>query len=479
MLPFKKFLYILNPMQIRILIIDDDLSILNSLERFLKERESNFVIEKASTGNSALEKLNKENFDVIILDLSLPDIRGEELANIIRKKDQNVIIIIVTAFGTVQSVINLFKIGISDYILKPFELEEVLFTIRKHLEAKRLKEENITLRKNLIEIYKPEALIGTSKVMKEVYEKIIQVAHYNVNVLIEGESGVGKEVVARSIHFLSARKDKPFYVINCGAIPTELLESELFGYRKGAFTGAIQDKKGIFEEASGSSLFLDEINELPLSLQPKLLRTLQEKTIRRIGDNKEIYVDFRLISASSKNLKKEVMENRFREDLFYRINVFLIKIPPLRERKEDIPLLINHFIEKYKKIIGKEIKGITEKAMKKCLNYDWYGNVRELENVVQRAIILAKKDYIDFDDIIIEKDYTREETFILNFDFEKLDYKKAVKLSLENIDKIYIKKALEKTNYNKKEAAKLLGISLRALHYKINKLFPELKKKKN
>jgi DNA-binding NtrC family response regulator len=479
MLPFKKFLYILNPMQIRILIIDDDLSILNSLERFLKERESNFVIKKASTGNSALEKLNKENFDVIILDLSLPDIRGEELANIIRKKDQNVIIIIVTAFGTVQSVINLFKIGISDYILKPFELEEVLFTIRKHLEAKRLKEENITLRKNLIEIYKPEALIGTSKVMKEVYEKIIQVAHYNVNVLIEGESGVGKEVVARSIHFLSARKDKPFYVINCGAIPTELLESELFGYRKGAFTGAIQDKKGIFEEASGSSLFLDEINELPLSLQPKLLRTLQEKTIRRIGDNKEIYVDFRLISASSKNLKKEVMENRFREDLFYRINVFLIKIPPLRERKEDIPLLINHFIEKYKKIIGKEIKGITEKAMKKCLNYDWYGNVRELENVVQRAIILAKKDYIDFDDIIIEKDYTREETFILNFDFEKLDYKKAVKLSLENIDKIYIKKALEKTNYNKKEAAKLLGISLRALHYKINKLFPELKKKKN
>ena len=479
MVPFKKFLYILNPMQIRILIIDDDLSILNSLERFLKERESNFVIEKASTGNSALEKLNKENFDVIILDLSLPDIRGEELANIIRKKDQNVIIIIVTAFGTVQSVINLFKIGISDYILKPFELEEVLFTIRKHLEAKRLKEENITLRKNLIEIYKPEALIGTSKVMKEVYEKIIQVAHYNVNVLIEGESGVGKEVVARSIHFLSARKYKPFYVINCGAIPAELLESELFGYRKGAFTGAIQDKKGIFEEASGSSLFLDEINELPLSLQPKLLRTLQEKTIRRIGDNKEIYVDFRLISASSKNLKKEVMENRFREDLFYRINVFLIKIPPLRERKEDIPLLINHFIEKYKKIIGKEIKGITEKAMKKCLNYDWYGNVRELENVAQRAIILAKKDYIDFDDIIIEKDYTKEETFILNFDFEKLDYKKAVKLSLENIDKIYIKKALEKTNYNKKEAAKLLGISLRALHYKINKLFPELKKKKN
>jgi len=479
MVPFKKFLYILNPMQIRILIIDDDLSILNSLERFLKERESNFVIEKVSTGNSALEKLNKENFDVIILDLSLPDIRGEELANIIRKKDQNVIIIIVTAFGTVQSVINLFKIGISDYILKPFELEEVLFTIRKHLEAKRLKEENITLRKNLIEIYKPEALIGTSKVMKEVYEKIIQVAHYNVNVLIEGESGVGKEVVARSIHFLSARKYKPFYVINCGAIPAELLESELFGYRKGAFTGAIQDKKGIFEEASGSSLFLDEINELPLSLQPKLLRTLQEKTIRRIGDNKEIYVDFRLISASSKNLKKEVMENRFREDLFYRINVFLIKIPPLRERKEDIPLLINHFIEKYKKIIGKEIKGITEKAMKKCLNYDWYGNVRELENVVQRAIILAKKDYIDFDDIIIEKDYTKEETFILNFDFEKLDYKKAVKLSLENIDKIYIKKALEKTNYNKKEAAKLLGISLRALHYKINKLFPELKKKKN
>jgi len=479
MLPFKKFLYILNSMQSRILIIDDDLSILNSLERFLKERESNFVIEKVSTGNSALEKLNKENFDVIILDLSLPDIRGEELANIIRKKDQNVIIIIVTAFGTVQSVINLFKIGISDYILKPFELEEVLFTIRKHLEAKRLKEENITLRKNLIEIYKPEALIGTSKVMKEVYEKIIQVAHYNVNVLIEGESGVGKEVVARSIHFLSARKYKPFYVINCGAIPAELLESELFGYRKGAFTGAIQDKKGIFEEASGSSLFLDEINELPLSLQPKLLRTLQEKTIRRIGDNKEIYVDFRLISASSKNLKKEVMENRFREDLFYRINVFLIKIPPLRERKEDIPLLINHFIEKYKKIIGKEIKGITEKAMKKCLNYDWYGNVRELENVVQRAIILAKKDYIDFDDIIIEKDYTKEETFILNFDFEKLDYKKAVKLSLENIDKIYIKKALEKTNYNKKEAAKLLGISLRALHYKINKLFPELKKKKN
>jgi len=353
-------------MKKNLLIIDDEVPVVNSIKKFFSQKYNVFTFRN---GTSVLKNFKRGEYDIILLDLNLPDIMGDRIAHEIRKKDKDVIIIVITGHGSVQSAVNLFRIGINDYILKPFEFEELDFIIRSHLKHIETRRENIQLKRNLSEQYKPENLIGESKAMKDIHKQIIQVAEYDVSVLIQGESGTGKELVARTIHFSSSRSNKPFYAINCGAIPNELLESEFFGFRRGSFTGAISDKKGIFEEASGSSLFLDEINELPLTLQPKLLRVLQEQKIKRIGDNKEIDIDVRIISATSKILQNEVINKKFREDLFYRINVITINLPPLRERKEDIPLLISHFIKKYSNAIKKDIKGISRMALKKCMEY--------------------------------------------------------------------------------------------------------------
>lgn len=454
----------------KLLIIDDEIEIVNPIKRFFQIK--NFIVNSAQTGRDGLKKFRSERFDVILLDLNLPDLNGEDVVKVVRKIDKETIIVVITGYGSIQSAVNLFKLGINDYILKPFEIEELYLVIENLLHHKRIRDENIKLKKDLTEIYKPESLIGESKVMKEIYKMIIQVAPYDVNVLIQGESGTGKEMVARAIHFTSPRKNSPFYAINCGAIPSELLESEMFGYKKGAFTGAIQDRKGLFEEASQSTLFLDEINELPIQLQPKLLRVLQEKKIKRIGDNIEIEVDVRIIAASSKELKTEVANKKFREDLFYRLNVFTINLPPLRERKEDIPLLIDHFIKKYRDSIKKEIKGISKEALEKCMRYKWPGNVRELENVVQRAMVLATEKYIKPENILLDFELESED---IGYDIiEKMDYRTALKVYTEKIDKIYIQKALKEARYNKLKAAKILGISPRALYYKIEKLFPEL-----
>ncbi|MBN1899623.1 MAG: sigma-54-dependent Fis family transcriptional regulator [Spirochaetes bacterium] len=458
----------------RFLIITDELSIQKTITDFFNTKNYHLAIEKS--GKSGLKRFLPFHFDIILIDLDLSDIKTESIIKDIRKQDPDVIIIVMTSEGSIQSVSELFKIGINHYILKPFAIEELFYSVNNLLINKKIQEENIKLKKNLTEIYHPAGLVGESKSMKEIYEKIIQVANHDVSVLIQGESGTGKEIVARTIHFSSHRNDKPFYAINCGAIPSELLESEMFGHKKGAFTGAINDRKGIFEEASGSTLFLDEINEMPLNLQPKLLRVLQEKKIKRIGDNKEIETDFRIIAASSRNLKHELDHNSFREDLFYRLNVITINIPPLRKRKDDIPLLIDHFIKKYKKLIKKESKGISKEALEKCLEYNWPGNIRELENFVQRTIVLARGKYILPEDIMFDARDDKTEPEGENVD--KVDYKKAVKNALERIDRIYIQDALKKTNYNKIKAAKLLGISPRSLHYKIKNLFPDQLSKK-
>ncbi len=452
----------------KILIIDDDPSVNRVMQIFFKMK--NFIAETAKNGDEGLKLLKKDNFDIVFLDLNLPDINGEEVARRIREFDKNIIIVVITGYASVKSVIKLFKIGINDYIQKPFQIDEIDFLVEKMLKNKQIEEENIKLKKNLSDIYKPENIIGKSKAIEEVHKLIIQVSQYDVNVLIQGESGTGKEMVARAIHFSSLRKDKPFYAINCGAIPSELIESELFGYRKGAFTGAVTDRKGLFEDANGSTLFLDEINELPLHLQPKLLRVLQEKSVKRIGDNKELSVDVRIISASSLDLKNEVAKKKFREDLYYRLNVFNITLPPLRERKSDIPLLIDHFIKKYSKSIKKGIKGITSDAIKKCMNYDWNGNVRELENAVQRAMVIAKGEYLKAHDFILEVLSIRDKDDDRGIDVDKMDYKNALQYYTDKIDKIYINKAMKEAKYNKKEAAKILGISERTLYYKLSRM---------
>ena len=454
-----------------LLIIDDEISIVNTIKRFFQTK--NFNITFAQLGGQGLKKFKSNKFDVVLLDLNLPDISGEEIAKEIRKIDKDIIIMVITAYGSIKSSVDLFKIGVNDYILKPFQVEELYFVIENFLKNKEIKDENVKLKKNLAEIYKPKNLVGESKSMKEIYNMIIQVAPVDVNVLIQGASGTGKEIVARTIHFFSSRKDKPFYAINCGAIPSELLESEMFGYRKGSFTGAIQDRKGLFEEASQSTLFLDEINEMPLMLQPKLLRVLQEKKIKRIGDNKEIDADVRIVAASSKDLKREVADKKFREDLFYRLNVFTINLDPLKERQEDIPLLINHFIQKYNKALKKEIKAVTKGALEKCIKYRWPGNIRELENIIQRAMVVATSIYIKSENIIFDHEDMIDESGDITIN--KMDYKTALKTYMDNIDKLYIQKALQETDYNKLKSAKILGISPRALHYKIKKFFPKKK----
>jgi len=456
-------------MKPKLLIIDDEISIVNTIKRFFLAE--NFIVHSAQNGALGLRKIKSGAYDIILLDLNLPDISGEEVAQEIRRIDKEINIIIITAHGSIKSSVSLFKLGINDYILKPFEIEELYFIVTNLIKNAETKKENKRLKCNLVEVYKPKNLIGESKSMKEVFTKITQVAPVDVNVLIQGKSGTGKEIVAKTIHFYSSRKNKPFYAINCGAIPSELLENEMFGYMKGSFTGAMQDRIGIFEEASQSTLFLDEINELPLALQPKLLRALQERKIKRIGDNKEVEVDIRIIASSSKDLRKEVANQKFREELFYRLNVFTINLEPLHKRLEDIPLLIDHFIKKYNKELKKEIKTITKEALDKCIRYKWPGNIRELENIIQRAMVLATDKYIKPENILF--DHHDDFNTLDNISTEEMDYKTALKEMTAKVDKIYIQKALEEAKHNKLKAAGLLGISPRALHYKIKQLFPE------
>jgi two-component system response regulator AtoC len=355
------------------------------------------------------------------------------------------------------------KLGAYDYISKPFKPDEIILTLRKAQEREQLRRENQLLRKEVAKEYSFENIVSKNEEMQKIFDVIKKIAPYKSTVLITGESGTGKELIARALHYNSERSQNPFLPINCGAIPENLLESELFGHAKGAFTDAIRTKKGLFEEADGGTLLLDEIGELPGQLQVKLLRVLQEGEVRRIGESKSIQVDVRIVSATVKDLVKEVNEGRFREDLFYRLNVLPIHIPPLRERKEDIPLLIHHFIKKYNEVMNKNVAGVDQKALEALMNYKWYGNVRELENTIERAIVLTDKDHIEVENLPVEvQDFKGELQFEV-FSDEECSIKKASKTLEINL----IKKALRKTKGNHTHAARLLEISHRALLYKI------------
>jgi len=445
----------------RILIVDDEENFRHMLSVILVKE--GYEVETASNGEEGLQKASTSPFDQILCDIRMPRMDGLEFLKEIQKTEMEGTIIVMSAYGTVDIAIEAMKLGAYDYISKPFKPDEIILTLRKAEEREQLRRENQLLRREVAKEYSFENIVSKNEKMQKIFDVIKKVAQYKSTVLITGESGTGKELVARALHYNSERAQNPFVPVNCGAIPENLLESELFGHAKGAFTDAIRTKKGLFEEADGGTLFLDEIGELPGPLQVKLLRVLQEGEIRRIGESKSIKVDVRIVVATVKDLTKEVNEGRFREDLFYRLNVLPIHIPPLRERKEDIPLLIRHFINKYNQSMSKNVAAIDHKALEALMNHKWYGNVRELENTIERAIVLTDRDNIELENLPIEIQEFKEVFQLEPLPDEEVSIKKASKTLEINL----IKKALKKTKGNHTHAARLLEISHRALLYKI------------
>ncbi|MGB7573285.1 MAG: sigma-54 dependent transcriptional regulator [Thermodesulfobacteriota bacterium] len=445
----------------RILIVDDEESFRHMLSVILVKE--GYEVETSSNGEEGLQKASASPFDQILCDIRMPRMDGLVFLREIKKTGAEASVIMMSAYGTVDTAIEAMKLGAYDYISKPFKPDEIILTLRKSEEREHLRRENQLLRKEVGKEYSFENIVSKNEKMQKMFDVIKKVSQYKSTVLITGESGTGKELVARALHYNSDRSQSPFIAVNCGAIPENLLESELFGHAKGAFTDAIRTKKGLFEEADEGTLFLDEIGELPGQLQVKLLRVLQEGEIRRIGESKPIQIDVRIVAATVRDLSKEVNEGRFREDLFYRLNVLPIHIPPLRERKEDIPLLIHHFIGKYNQTMNKNVADVDHNAMDTLMNYKWYGNVRELENTIERAIVLSEKNNIELENLPIEILNFKEEFQLETLPDEEYSIKKASKALEVNL----IRKALRKTKGNHTHAAKLLEISHRALLYKI------------
>jgi len=445
----------------RILIVDDEENFRHLLSVILIKE--GYEVETASNGEEGLRKAVTSPFDQILCDIRMPRMDGLEFLKEIQKTEVETTIIVMSAYGTVDIAIEAMKLGAYDYISKPFKPDEIILTLRKAEEREQLRRENQLLRREVTKEYSFENIVSKNEKMQKLFDVIKKVSQFKSTVLITGESGTGKELVARALHYNSDRSQNPFIPVNCGAIPENLLESELFGHVKGAFTDAIRTKKGLFEEADRGTLFLDEIGELPAQLQVKLLRVLQDGEIRKIGESKSIQIDVRIVAATVKDLSREVNESRFREDLFYRLNVLPIHIPPLRERKEDIPLLIQHFIGKHNQLMNKNVAGIDHKALEALMNYKWYGNVRELENTIERAIVLADKSNIEVENLPLEIQEFKEEVHPEPLPDEEYSIKKASKTLEINL----IKKALKKTKGNHTHAAKLLEISHRALLYKI------------
>jgi two-component system response regulator AtoC len=453
----------------RVLIIDDEKNLCEALRDVLI-REG-YDVAYDTSPKSALDRIKKEVFDFVLCDIVMPELDGLQILPKIKELSPESVVIMMSAYGTVDTAIECLKKGADDYISKPFKKDEVILTIKKCEERQKLLRENIMLKRELKKRFGFENIIWKSKIMEEVIEKSRKVAPYKVPVLITGESGTGKELIARAIHLSSGLPEEKFVPVNCAAIPENLLESELFGYMKGAFTGAVYSKKGLLEEADGGTVFFDEIGDMPLPLQVKILRFLQDGEIRRIGEASARKVDVRVICATSRDLSKDVKDGRFREDLFYRINVITISIPPLRERKEDIPVLVEHFIKKFSQSTGKSIKGVSPSCMKMLIDYPWYGNVRELENQIERAIVLCERDFLD------ESDFPSILEWMRGKDLLTVD-ELSIKKHSQALERELIIKALKRTRGNKSKAAKLLDISLRALLYKIKeyKIEEELEK---
>ncbi len=449
-----------------ILIVDDEKNYTLILSTVLEEE--GFEPLTANSAQDALHILENSDIDLVLTDMKMPGMDGMELLESVKEKDPELPVIMMTAYGTVEKAVEAMQKGAYNYILKPFDNESLIVYVKKATEMYRMVKENRHLRSSMASQYSFGNIIGKSKAMQNVFDTIRKIAPATATVLIEGENGTGKEMVAKSIHYNSPRRDKPFIAINCSALSEHLLESELFGHEKGAFTGAVSMKKGRFELANGGTLFLDEIGELSQSLQVKLLRVLQERVFERVGGTKTIVVDIRIIAATNKVLKEEVEKGNFREDLFYRLNVLHIVLPPLRERAEDIRLLVEHFMEKYAKERRPDIppvKGIDQEVERLFYEYGWPGNVRELENVIERAMILCPGDRIQVSDL--PKNFKKNAYTTLHM--EGIPASAGLSETLAEVEKSMIKRALDMTDNVQARAAKMLGIGKSGLNQKIKK----------
>jgi two-component system response regulator PilR (NtrC family) len=448
----------------RILVVDDEQSMREFLEIFL--RREGYEVVTAGDVDTAVAHLEADEIDLVITDMQMPEKTGLDLLLAAREVSPETILIVVTAFGTTDSAIAAMKEGAYDYLTKPFKVDELRIVIEKAFEKKVLASENRRLRRELRSHSRDRNIIGHSAAMQEVYDLIAQVAETKTNILVSGESGTGKELVARAIHKQSSRNEQPFIAINCGAIPENLLESELFGHVKGAFTGAIQTKEGLFEAASGGTLFLDEIGELSQSLQVKLLRALQERSIRRVGDTADRKIDVRIVSATNRRLEDEVAAGRFREDVYYRLNVIQLMLPPLRDRIEDIPLLTQHFIRVFSEELGKDVVGMDPEAYDLLSGYAFPGNVRELENLIERAVALTHDSMIGCDLFPPSVTESREVPSAVRITEEGV----SLEVLVSDYERSLLREALSLSQGVKKKAARLLGVSFRSFRYRLEKL---------
>lgn len=444
-----------------ILIIDDEQSQREVLKGFLEKK--NYKVITASSGNEGLELINQEQVDIVLSDYKMPDKTGIEVLEEVKRINPEISFVLMTAYGTIENAVKAMRLGAYDYLSKPIDLEELEMLLGKIIENKSLKSEVNFLRQQLQEKFKIDSFVSTSPKMQEVLSVAARAAESKATVLITGESGTGKEVLAKSIHYISTRKDKPFVAVNVPALPETLLESELFGHEKGAFTGADKTRMGRFELANKGTIFLDEIGDIPMNLQVKLLRVLQEHKIERLGSNDSIDVDVRVIAATHQNLEQKIKDGTFREDLFYRLNVISIHIPPLRERKEDIMPLIEHFIKKYAQENDKPNLEISKEAVDYLMKYNYPGNVRELENIIERAVVLSRQNIITVNDLPSNVKGFKTETDPI------FDEEKTLTEQVEALEKKLIYDALTKANGNQSLAGRMLGITERNLRYKMQK----------
>ncbi|UCH10099.1 MAG: sigma-54-dependent Fis family transcriptional regulator [Fidelibacterota bacterium] len=435
-----------------ILIVDDEFGVRDSLTRWLEK--DNYRVEAAGSAKEALLKLDTGSWDIALVDLKMPGMDGIELLQRIREIDEQIAVVIITAYATVDTAVEAMKIGAYDYITKPVDPDDISRLIQKALEHQTLAKENILLKSNIQEMQEQYKLIGESPAIRKCLEMVDTVSKTDSTVLIRGESGTGKELFARAIHLASHRRFCPMITVNCGALPDTLLESELFGHEKGAFTGAQYRRKGRFELADGGTIFLDEISTISPKTQIDLLRVLETKQVTRLGASKTLKLDFRVICATNENLESLIKEGKFREDLYYRMNVFTLHVPPLRERRSDIPLLVEYFVQKYVQAMNKPVRSVTSEAMDMIVRYTWPGNVRELENVIERAMVLCKRDRIDVDDLPFGL-YAQVEG-------DNRD-------SLANVERAHILRILHRTDWNITHAATMLEIDRSTLYNKIKR----------
>ncbi len=454
-------------MKSRILVVDDEESIREFLEIMLKKE--GYEITLAEDGQKAKDLLSKKTFDMIISDLQMPHVTGIELLRHVKETSPEIVFMMITAFGTTETAVEAMKMGAYDYITKPFKIDEVRLNIQNALRSRNLEVENRSLKKELVKEYSFQNMVGNSQAMHQIFDLVKRVSQTPTNVLITGESGTGKEVIAKAIHYNGPLKDRPFVTVNCGAIPENLMESEMFGHKKGSFTGAVTDKAGLFEVADTGTLFLDEVGELPLSIQVKLLRAIQERVIRRVGATDDNKVEVRIIAATNRNLEDMVSKGTFRQDLYYRLNVINIKSPSLRDRRDDVPLLANHFLKKYNERLNKNIGGISAEAMEILKKYDYPGNVRELENLVERTVALEGGSMILPESLPPMVNTSSGRKMASSNEIEIGEDGVDLDKVMGQIEKELLIKAIHSASGIKKRAAKLLHISFRSMRYRIEK----------